>query len=168
MIENDLISPYQDGSFRPDEPVSRAVFAALLYNTFNLEANNSLVEFEDLPITHWAYPYVQGSLPFLTYYEYETGLYYNPNGDTVREDLVIAMVIASGVGELYEPDYSVLKEFKDAEDISPELIDFVTLAVQTNLMSGSEGRFNPQKPLTRAEACTVLAKYLLDFSNDPP
>jgi hypothetical protein len=165
MVENGIVSGYPDGTFKPNDPFSRAAFATLLYKTFELAPATSPIDFVDLPSTHWAYPYVQGSAQFLTYFEYDTGIYYKPNDYSVREDVAVAMVVASGADDIYTPDHSVLDGFADADEISPELKDYVALAVQVGIMNGSDGYFYPQEPLTRAQACTVFAKYAMNIAD---
>lgn len=165
MVENNIVSGYPDGTFRPNEAFSRAAFATLLYKTFELEPTTSPVDFVDLPSDHWAYTYIQSSLTYLTYFEYESGIYFEPNEYSVREDVAVAMVIAAGVDEIMTPDLSYLDDFTDADDISPELKEYVALAVEVGIMKGSGTEFNPQKALTRAEACTVFAKYAMDIAD---
>ena len=165
MVDNGIVSGYPDGTFRPNDSFSRAAFATLLYKTFELTPATTPINFVDLPDTHWAYTYVQGSAQFLTYFEYESGIYFKADDYSVREDVAVAMVIASGANELYTPDHSVLEVFEDVDDISPELKDYVALAVQIGIMKGSGTKFNPQQPLTRAEACTVFAKYAMDIAD---
>jgi hypothetical protein len=165
MVENGIVSGYPDGTFKPNDPFSRAAFATLLYKTFKLEPATTPINFVDLPSNHWAYDYVQGSAQFLTYFEYDTGIYYKPNDYSVREDVAVAMVVASGADDIYTPDHSVLDAFVDADEISPELKDYVALAVQVGIMNGSDGHFYPQEPLTRAQACTVFAKYAMDIAD---
>lgn len=165
MVDNGIVSGYPDGTFKPNEPFSRAAFATLLYKTFELEPTTSPVDFVDLPSDHWAYTYIQSSLIYLTYFEYESGIYFEPNEYSVREDVAVAMVIAAGVDEIMTPDLSYLDAFTDADDISPELKEYVALAVEVGIMKGSGTEFKPQQALTRAEACTVFAKYAMDIAD---
>lgn len=53
MSEKGLISGYPDGTFRPNEQITRAEFAALAARFENLQSGGK--EFSDVPKTHWAY-----------------------------------------------------------------------------------------------------------------
>ena len=48
-----LIRGYEDGSFRPDNPISRAECVVLLSRLIEVPAGSSA--FSDVPETHWAY-----------------------------------------------------------------------------------------------------------------
>lgn len=162
MVENGIVTGYPDGTFRPNEPFSRAAFATLLYKSFELNPSMEIVDYKDLPENHWAYTYIQGARHYLTHYEMDDGYYFEPNEDSVREDVAVAMVVAAGIDDMYTPDYTYLDDFEDMEDISPQLQGHVALAVELGIMKGSGTTFNPQAPLSRAEACTVFAKYAMD------
>lgn len=165
MVDNGIVTGYPDGTFRPNDPFSRAAFATLLYKSFNLTPATDIVIYNDLPETHWAYTYIQGARQFLTYYDMDDGYYFEPTEHSVREDVAVAMVIAAGIDELYAPDHNFITSFNDYDDISPQLRDYVALAVELGIMKGSGTEFNPQAPLSRAEACTVFAKYAMDVKD---
>ena len=48
-----IVKGYEDGTFRPNQPVSRAEFVVLLSRIHELEAGEK--SFPDVPKTHWAY-----------------------------------------------------------------------------------------------------------------
>ncbi|MBR5239377.1 MAG: S-layer homology domain-containing protein [Clostridia bacterium] len=51
----DIINGFPDGSFKPDEPVTRAQMAALITRMFNLGSSAVAVEpFSDVAVTYWA------------------------------------------------------------------------------------------------------------------
>ena len=50
--------------------------------------------------------------------------------------------------------------FEDAEDIAPELEGYVAIAAGLKIVSGSGGKFNPKKELTRAEAAVMIYNCL--------
>ena len=54
MTENKLIMGYPDGTFRPNNPISRAEFAAIASRFDQLKSDSSL-PFNDVGANHWAY-----------------------------------------------------------------------------------------------------------------
>lgn len=58
MAELDVITGFPDGTFRPDDPVTRGQMAKMLADTLNLE-ETSTITFSDVPSDHWTYEYVQ-------------------------------------------------------------------------------------------------------------
>lgn len=163
MVKNDFISGYPDGTFKPNDPFSRAAFGTLLYKAFDLPPATEYVPYKDLDPSHWAYDAIQGATNYLTYYEMDDGIYFDPNAPTVREDVAVAMIVTAGIDEVYYPDHKFITGFTDYEDISPQLRDYVALAVELGIMNGTENEFRPQAPLSRAEACKAFAKYAMDI-----
>ncbi|MDR1131180.1 MAG: S-layer homology domain-containing protein [Oscillospiraceae bacterium] len=51
----------RDGDFHPDRPLTRAEFVAMLSHFEALAAYTDLV-FPDVPLTHWAYPYIASAV----------------------------------------------------------------------------------------------------------
>ena len=49
-----MIDGYQDNSFKPEQPVSRAEFAALLNQVFNKQKTPRKLEFKDIQPDFWA------------------------------------------------------------------------------------------------------------------
>ena len=60
MNENGLIKGYPDGSFKPDQPMTRAEFTALASRFDNLN-NSSLNKFKDVDKNFWAYNYINSA-----------------------------------------------------------------------------------------------------------
>lgn len=56
MQQFDIVTGYEDGSFRPDAPVTRAEFAAIASRFEKLTQGSA--SFTDVPDTHWAVKYI--------------------------------------------------------------------------------------------------------------
>ena len=59
LVEKDIIKGYPDGTFKPDRPVTRAEFAALLNRAFDLRSNRSPAQFKDVTAKYWASAVIQ-------------------------------------------------------------------------------------------------------------
>jgi len=56
-----LISGFPDGTFRPDDFLTRAEFAKLLILSLGAPTlTPTLSSFTDVPVSYWAFPYIQG------------------------------------------------------------------------------------------------------------
>ncbi|WP_431027221.1 alpha/beta fold hydrolase [Lysinibacillus sp. LZ02] len=53
-----IIDGYQDHTFKPDAPITRAQIAKILALTFNLQAETAY-KFQDVPASHWSNEYIQ-------------------------------------------------------------------------------------------------------------
>lgn len=56
---NNIIKGYEDGTFKPGHPITRAEMATILSNTFKFQVGSSSLSFKDINDTHWAYNAIQ-------------------------------------------------------------------------------------------------------------
>ena len=80
-----IVKGYEDGTFRPNQPVSRAEFVVLLSRIHELEAGEK--SFPDVPKTHWAYDAIAaaGAAGWINGYEDGT---FRPNESVTRIEAV--------------------------------------------------------------------------------
>lgn len=168
MAEEGIISGYNDGSFRPDNRISRAEFAKIMIAASGIDlgsARNVTQTFEDVGRDNWAFLYVERAKNYLTGYKSGKRYYYKPNENAVREDIAVALVRLMGYDQSKSSSTSAIDRFRDKSDISKELRPYIAIAVDTDLIKGfNDQTFRPQAAITRAEAATLLyrAKEKLD------
>lgn len=178
MAEQGIISGYNDGSFRPDNRISRAEFAKIMIAAAEIElgsSKNVSQTFEDVGRNHWSFLYVERAKNYLTGYKSGKRYYYKPNEYAVREDIAVALVRLMQYDQSKSSNTNAIDRFKDKYDISKELRPYIAIAVDTDLIKGfNDSTFRPQAAITRAEAATLLyrAKGKLDetkivFPADP-
>ncbi len=59
LVEKEIIKGYPDGTFKPDQPITRAEFAALLSKAFPLEPTRAGRKFKDVSAKNWAAAVIQ-------------------------------------------------------------------------------------------------------------
>lgn len=158
MAHIGVINGYEDNSFRPNNPVTREAFAALISKTFNLGPPvSSSQKFSDVPAERWSYAAIESVKDYFPGHSLESGApYFDPMGVATREDVAAALVRTLGYPDEWQVE-SILNRFGDAADISPKVMVDVALAVDKGLMNGYEdGTFRPKATLTRAEAAVIL------------
>lgn len=165
MANKGILNGYPDGTFLPDKSITRAEFAKILVLALDLETNGKTIEFQDVSSNDWSYKYIQAAAKYLSAYRDDrNNLMYMPDAKAVREDVAVAIVIASG----HENDkYSLktLNKFSDKDQISTNLRKYVAIAVENGLMSGhSNGTFEPRGYLTRAQV-SKLMKNIEDLND---
>jgi len=168
MAEKGIIAGYDNRTFRPNNQVTRAEFAKIMIAAADVDIDKRSITqtFKDVPKSHWAFYYVEYAKPYLTGYKSGSTYTYKPNDSAVREDIAVALVRLLGYDKKYKADLNQLKKFKDDHDISPALRSYIAIAIQTNLMQGSDNYFRPQDPITRAEAASLLYRALIDRKDD--
>jgi uncharacterized surface protein with fasciclin (FAS1) repeats len=162
LAENNVISGFPDGSFRPNQPVTRAEFAALIQKAFgnqNRVRQLSPGGFSDVPAGYWAASAIQSA--------YETGFLagypgnvFRPNEQIPRVQGIVAL--SNGLG-LSGGDTSTLSTYyNDASAIPNYAVGSVAAATQGNLVVNYPNvkQLNPQQSLTRAEAAALLYQAL--------
>ena len=148
------VAGYPDETFRPDSLITRAEFAKIIVDAFELTAESGKI-FADTA-DHWAKDYVAIAAAngiVLGYNDQEFG----PDDLITREQMAIMIVKAAGLteatGEL---------SFTDKDEVSSWAYDWVVSATQNKIMSGyTDNTFKPLNNATRAEAATVIYNVLM-------
>ncbi len=165
LADNNVITGFPDGSFRPNQAVTRAEFAALIQKAFpnqNRVRQLSAGGFRDVPAGYWAASAIQ--------YAYETGFVagypgnvFSPNQQIPKVQAIVALtnglgLTASGTGT--STDLSTY--YTDATAIPEYAVNSVTIATQSNIVVNYPDvkQLNPQQPLSRAEAAALLYQAL--------
>jgi len=159
-VDEGLMSGYSDGSnkFGPDDPLTRAQLAQILYNQAGKPATDGDVsQFTDCEADAWYAPAVAWAADqgLLTGYDESAG-FFGPNDVLTREQLaVVYWRIAD------EPAADAdLTTFPDGSETASWALDAVKWAVSTGLLQGYDntGELDPAGDITRAQAATVLMR----------
>ncbi len=153
LVATEAIAGYPDGTFKPDQGISRAEFATIVVKAFQLPEKNGKV-FEDTA-NHWAQNFIATAAAngIVSGYGDTT---FGPNDPITREQMAVMIVKAVKLLEVYEG-----KTFVDTDKISDWAKNAVVTASGKNIISGyPDNTFRPQNNATRAEAATVIIKSL--------
>ncbi len=153
MYSSGVIGGYPDGSFRPDNHITRAEFVTMLVKSFQLEASSTQV-FADTA-QHWARDYIAIANAREIVKGYSDTLF-GPDDYITREQMAVMIAQAAQLSV-----DSAAKNFADQEEIAPWARDAVAKASSQGIINGyPDNSFKPKGKATRAEAVTVLAKSL--------
>lgn len=154
LVGQGIISGYTDGTFKPEQTITRAEFASLLVKALKLEETGSGKVFSDTS-SHWAKDTiaVTESYGIVSGYDENT---FGPNDLITREQAAViiarAAQLEAAAGEL---------NFTDSKAISPWATPGVAAAFKSGFISGyPDGSFRPQGNTTRAEAAVIIGKLL--------
>ncbi|MBE8967000.1 fasciclin domain-containing protein [Nostocales cyanobacterium LEGE 12452] len=163
LAENNVISGFPDGTYRPNQPVTRAEFAALIQKAFsnqNRVRQLSAGGFSDVPANYWAAAAIQNA--------YETGFLagypgnvFRPNQEIPRVQGIVAL--SSGLGLTGGDTSTLTNYYNDASAIPEYAVGSVAAATVGNLVVNYPDvkQLNPQQSLTRAEAAALLYQALV-------
>lgn len=162
LVEWGIARGYSDGDLKPDNPITRAEFVAMVNRAYGYNEAGP-VRFQDVPSTAW--------------YADDIAIAYNagcfsgtsdttaaPNDNLTREQ---AMVLLARNMRLDAVPGEVT-EFNDGNDFSAFSKGYVKAAVQQGLVSGyPDGTFRPKNRITRGEMAQLLYNALGTLVNEP-
>lgn len=155
-MEQGWITGYGDGSFRPNHPITRAEFVALVNRSFGFHQAGD-VPFHDIHEAHWAYTDVAVAVRSGYISGYQDGTFGAERKISRQEVAVIAAKLLHA-----SADGAKEADFSDRGEIAEWAIDAVDLVADRGLLLGypEERTFRPRQPVTRAEAVVILDRVL--------
>lgn len=156
-VDSGIVTGYPDGTFKPNDTVTRAEFAVMLVQTLKPQGTGSALTFTDAAkIGTWAKNEVALAVQAGYIKGYADGTF-GPNEAITRAEM--AMMVANAAGLALEANAST--GFTDDKDIPQWAKGAVAAAKKLGYLGGrGAGKFDPQAGTTRAEAVTVLLKLL--------
>lgn len=162
LAEIEAVSGYPDGTFKPDNTMTRADFAAILVRALKLERRSGRI-YSDTR-NHWAQDVVATAQAY-GIIEGHTQTYFGANEPITREQLAAMIMRAAGFSSGGKAGAIT---FVDRDRISPWAQEAVAALSEHGIMTGyPDGSFQPQKSATRAEAAATLY-YLLQIQSSSP
>jgi uncharacterized repeat protein (TIGR02059 family) len=153
LISLGAIGGYPDGTFKPDQGISRAEFASILVKALQLEQKQGKV-FNDTA-GHWAQDAIATAAAYGIVNGY-SDTSFGPDDSITREQMAVMVVKAAKLAEVKEG-----KAFADGNKISAWAGNAVATASQNQIINGyPDNTFRPQNNASRAEAATVIVKAL--------
>jgi hypothetical protein len=149
-----VVSGFPDGTFRPDQPVTRAEFVKMLDGVLGLEpATGATTRYLDVPAGAWYSPYITAAAQ-ASIVEGTSPTTFSPDAILTREQA--AVLVARGLR--LQLSQTTALSFSDAYRIDSWAVADVRQAVAAGLIAGfPNGTFAPLGALTRAQATKILA-----------
>ena len=155
LYEIKYISGYDDGTFRPDQSVSREEFLKMLLNAASVDTTDAETTFGDITADDWCYSVVAAAE--------RDGIINGDNGNfgkgrsITREDMCTMVARAA---EKYNIKLNVQYSadlFDDYNNISDYAQESVTKLQTAGIINGmGDGTFAPKGEVTRAMAAKVI------------
>ena len=166
LADRNLAKGFADGTYRPDDTITRSQFAALVascYGSRPFVRNTS--EFLDVPRRFWAYRAIdiaqrQG---FVSGYPDQT---YRPGQPMTRVQAMVA--VANGLG-LPDAPASTLGRYADRAQIPSYAMTPLSAAAQAGLIINypEADQLRPQDSMTRAEVSGLIYQGLVALGQAP-
>lgn len=152
-IDSGLMQGYPDGSYKPNQPITRAELATLINRTFNLVEVNSSSKFSDLSVQDPFYQEILKAVANGYMNGYADGTI-KPDSYVSRQEAAVMLGKAYGLPLQSALGSSALSDVKGLPDWSRSYVN--TLVNEGYVKGYTNGTFGPERQITRAEAVTLL------------
>ncbi len=156
-----ILKGFPDYSFRPNQPVNRAEFAAILQKAFDQDPTKTAIAFQDVPAKFWATPAIDQAISagFLKGYPKKT---FKPQQNISRVQVLVALASGLNLKAPTSPN-QVLSVYKDAKNIPTYATSKIAAATANGLVVNYPNSqiLAPSKAATRAEVAAMIHQALV-------
>ena len=154
FIDKGYINGYSDGTFRPNNSITRAEFVKIVNNMFGYTSVGS-VPFNDVISGAWYYNDVAIAVK-AGYINGKNATTFAPNDPITRQE--VAKILTTIMNNS-DTNHDKLNTFKDGNNTADWAKSYVEGAIEAGYLNGdTEGNLNPTSNITRAEAVTMLSR----------
>lgn len=154
-LENGLMKGYGENTFAPNDSLTRAMLAQILYIKEGKPIVSANCSFDDVASGKWYSNAVTWAAEREIVIGYGDGTF-DPDGAITREQLAVMLWRYAGSPAAN----GTLNSFSDQGKVSGYAVDALRWAVETGILSGKgNGILDPKGKTTRAEAATMLYHY---------
>jgi S-layer homology domain len=163
LIDKNIIVGYPDGTFRPEQLVTRAEFAALLNKSFELNPIRESRAFPDVPEGYWASAVIDKAYRsgYLTGYPNNT---FGPTRNIIRIESLVSLVNGSKLQANNSAD-RVDELFADAAQVPVygrnALLAATQKCVSVSVSYPVSKTYDPNRPATRADVAASIHQILV-------
>ncbi|MBD1825382.1 S-layer homology domain-containing protein [Cyanobacteria bacterium FACHB-DQ100] len=162
LASRNIIAGFPDGTFRPNDPVTRAQFAAILLKAFpNAPRVNTPINFSDVPSNYWGLQAIRNAYAtgFLAGFPGGT---FRPNDNIPRAQALVSLSNGLRYAST-QPADSVLQVYTDASNIPGYARNSIAAATERRIVVNyPDVRFlNPNQVATRADVAAFVYQALV-------
>lgn len=156
LVKKNVLTGYADGSFKPENSVSRSEFVAMIVKAFNINAKSNS-SFSDVSSSHWAYDYIMSACGagIVTGYD---------EGNFGADDLITREQAAAVIYRVITHTHTIPEGSSDFYDIGSvstwALRPVLDLAGEGLINGVGKNIFSPASQTTRAQAAILINNAL--------
>jgi len=166
LASQNIIAGFPDGTFKPNEPVTRAQFATIVTKALKPPAKRSVIDFKDVKSDFWAYAAIQSAYQseFLSGYPGGT---FKPQQQIPRVQALVSL--ANGLG-LTANNAGAISFYTDTAQIPNYATAPVAAATTRQLVVNypTVKQLNPNREATRAEVAAFVYQALVNAGRAQP
>lgn len=167
LVTRGIIKGYGDGSFKPEERVTRAQFAKMIVSALGHEQDAVILKevpskFADVPVTHWANGYITAAWELGIVKGDDKGNFF-PD-ENIKRTEITAMIVRALNLEKEAQDLKTQENtlrYKDAGDIPLWAVGYVNIATKLGIITGMpDNTFRPNEYATRAQGGILVQRMM--------
>ncbi|WP_414564739.1 MULTISPECIES: DUF1565 domain-containing protein [unclassified Anabaena] len=161
-----IIAGFPDGTFKPNDPVTRAQFATIVTKALTPPVKRANINFRDVASNFWAYNAIQSAYRSQYLAGYPDGTF-KPQQEIPRVQALVSL--ANGLG-LTASNQNAISVYTDAAQIPNYAIGPVAAATTRQLVINypTARQLNPNRPATRAEIAAFVYQALVNAGRAQP
>src|ERR687885_1645868 len=170
LANQGIISGFPDGTFRPNQAMNRAEFAAILQKAFTQPKKRQYVPFVDVPAKFWAAPAIQNA--------YETGFLsgypgnrFRPEANISRLEVLISLVTGLDIPTTSGSALKLLlpELYQDAAQIPTYATEKIKAATAAEIVVNYPNvkQLKPLEAATRADVVAFVYQALVYLEKVP-
>ncbi len=168
LAARDVIRGFPDGTFRPDAPVTRVQFAAMIRKAFAKAPIRAGADFVDVPTTYWGYTAIQDAyrIGFLEGYPNRVFL---PDQNIPRVQVLVSLANGLNLTPTASADSILNRFFQDAGNIPDYALNSVAAATENQIVVSypNVAVLNPNLIATRADVAAFIYQALVETGQLP-
>lgn len=151
--EYDIIRGYEDGTFRPDNSITRGAFAGIMDRFLQFRSISPAETFSDVSGNYWEEAILKLNA---------AGVYLGNNGKALPGDSITRQQAVTMIARAFHIDASTLDlPYADADQFAEYAIGPVSeMTARGYITDSQDGNFRPQEPITRAEIVNILGNMI--------
>ena len=156
VLRHGLMGGYGNGQFGPDNHLSRAQFAQILFNKEGRPLVDYLLQYGDVPEGAWYAGAIRWATSMGIIGGYGNGMF-GPDDPITREQLAVMLWRYAGSPAATNKEL----HFSDESEISGYAMEALRWAVENGILNGyGDGRLGPQGQATRAQVAQMLKNFI--------
>ena len=166
LASQNIIAGFPDGTFKPNDPVTRAQFATIVTKALTPPTKRTAIKFKDVASNFWANAAIQSAYQSEFVSGYPDGTF-KPQQKIPRVQALVSL--ANGLG-LTASNQNVLSFYTDAAQIPNYAIAPVAAATARQLVINypTAKQLNPNREATRAEVAAFVYQALVNAGRAQP
>ncbi len=159
VLRNGLMGGYGNGTFGPNDNLSRAQFAQILFNKEGRPVVNYLLQYGDVATGAWYTEAIRWATSRGIVGGYGNRMF-GPNDNITREQLAVMLWRYAGSPAATDKEL----HFTDVDKASGYALEALRWVVENGILNGyGDGRLGPRGQATRAQVAQMLKNYLESY-----